>query len=104
MTLGLERNWWKRQTHLNIYAEDMLKHVRSFSRDKQHFKCALSMLEDRAHGSLFLFPMKIVEQMLKASPIVAYTNLATIDLGDVISPAPSVLKAIPFLSTNSAVA
>ncbi|WP_031485815.1 hypothetical protein [Maridesulfovibrio frigidus] len=96
MTNEAENNWHKRPTHLTIYAEDMLNHVRSFSRDKQHFKRSLSLLEDRAHGSLFLFPMKIVEQMLKAFPVVAYTNLADIDLRHVISPAPSVLKAISF--------
>ena len=96
MTFEIENNSWKMPNHLAIYAEDMLKHVRSFSRDKQHFKLSLTLLEDRAHGSLFLFPKKMVEQMLKASPIVAYTNLANIDLSDVASPAPSVLKAIPF--------
>ncbi len=70
----------------------MLKHVRSFSRENRHLKLSLSLLEDRAHGSLFLFPMKIVEQMLKASPIVAYTNLADIDLSHVSVPSPGILK------------
>ncbi|TIH12445.1 hypothetical protein D0S45_17965 [Marinifilum sp. JC120] len=36
--------------------------------------------------------MKIVEQMLKASPIVAYTNLADIDLSHVSVPSPGILK------------
>ncbi|WP_031480500.1 hypothetical protein [Maridesulfovibrio frigidus] len=96
MTFELERNWHKRPTHLTIYAEDMLNHVRSFSRDKQRFKRSLSLLEDRAHGSLFLFPVMIVEQMLKASPIVAYTNFANIDLRHIVLPAPSILKTFPF--------
>lgn len=87
-----EYHWHKRPTHLTIYAEDMLKHVRSFSRENRHLKLSLSLLEDRAHGSLFLFPMKIVEQMLKASPIVAYTNLADIDLRHVSASSPSILK------------
>lgn len=87
-----EYHWHKRSTHLTIYAEDMLKHVRSFSRENRHFKLSLSLLEDRAHGSLFLFPMKIVEQMLKASPIVVYTNLSNIDLSHVSVPSPGILK------------
>jgi|GEM_PF-3825796 hypothetical protein len=43
-------------------------------------------------GVFFLFPTKIVEPMLKASPIVAYTNLADIDLSHVSVPCPGILK------------
>ncbi|MBI9113001.1 hypothetical protein [Maridesulfovibrio ferrireducens] len=91
--MDIEYNWHKRPTHLTTYAEDMLKHARSFSRDKQHFKRSLSLLEECAHGCIFLFPSQIVEQLIKMSPIRAYTNFSELDLRDVVILSRSALKA-----------
>ncbi|NDV27560.1 hypothetical protein [Desulfovibrio sp. JC010] len=70
----------KFDTHLLIYAEGMLDYAKRLSRRDKYFNMSVWGIEDRAFGSLFLFPPQIVELIAKDSPLIANTKIAEFDM------------------------
>lgn len=73
----------KLETHLGFYAEDMLNYAKYLSKSNLNLRQSVWAIEDRAFGSLLVFPPHLVELIIKGSPLIANTRVAEFDLDHV---------------------
>ena len=73
----------KLETRLSFYAEDMLNYAKRLSKSNSNLKHSVWGIEDRAFGSIFVFPPNLVELIIKGSPLIANTRVAEFNLDHV---------------------